>query len=131
MMSLLAPPPNPFSFALDAYADGFPHPAGRANEPVVVALDAFDPTGTAYLRALFPRLRPASSLHDAEGLLVLSSPVTAHDMAKASKLRWIVAHTIDNVDLAAAKAAGIAVRCVTGSNVGSGDSERAVREQTN
>ncbi|WOO78015.1 uncharacterized protein LOC62_01G001569 [Vanrija pseudolonga] len=129
MMSLLAPPPNPFSFALDAYADaGFPHPAGRPNEPVVVALDAFDATGTAYLRALFPRLRPAGSLHDAEGLLVLSSPVTAHDMAMAPKLRWIVAHTTDNIDLAAAKAAGVAVRCVTGSNVGGCTRSHAVAE---
>ncbi|KAL1408084.1 PFAM D-isomer specific 2-hydroxyacid dehydrogenase catalytic region [Vanrija albida] len=119
MLSILTQTQNPFAtFTIDAYAHGYPHPAGRANEPVVVALDAFDPTGTAYLRALFPRLRPAASLPDAEGLLVLSSPVTAHDMAQAPKLRWIVAHTTENVDLAAAAAAGIAVRCVTGSNAG-------------
>ena len=89
----------------------------------IYVLDAFHPAGVDYaaehaevIRWDDPRAR--NWHEDADGLMVRVKPISAEDMARAKKLRVISKQGVglDNIDLAAAKARGIAVCRTPGVN---------------
>jgi D-3-phosphoglycerate dehydrogenase len=89
----------------------------------IYVLDAFHPAGVDYASERAEVIRwddPRSqNWHDdADGLMVRVRPVSAEDIARAKKLRVISKQGVglDNIDLAAAKARGIAVCRTPGVN---------------
>ena len=89
----------------------------------IYVLDSFYPDGIEYAaqRAEVIRWddpRAANWHEDADGLMVRGKKITAEDMARAKKLRVISKQGvgIDNIDLEAAKARGIAVCRTPGVN---------------
>jgi D-3-phosphoglycerate dehydrogenase len=89
----------------------------------IYVLDAFYPDGVEYAaeRAEVIRWddpRAANWHEDADGLMVRVKPISAEDIARAKKLRAISKQGVglDNIDLEAAKARGIAVCRTPGVN---------------
>ena len=89
----------------------------------IYVLDAFYPDGVEYAaeRAEVIRWddpRAANWHEDADGLMVRVKPISAEDIARAKKLRAISKQGVglDNIDLDAAKARGIAVCRTPGVN---------------
>jgi D-3-phosphoglycerate dehydrogenase / 2-oxoglutarate reductase len=89
----------------------------------IYVLDAFHPDGIELAAKQAEVIRwddpRAKNWHeDADGLMVRGKPISADDMARAKKLRVISKQGVglDNIDLAAAKARGIAVCRTPGVN---------------
>jgi D-3-phosphoglycerate dehydrogenase / 2-oxoglutarate reductase len=89
----------------------------------IYVLDAFHPDGVEYAAKHAEVIRwddpRAANWHeDADGLMVRGKPISADDMTRAKKLRVISKQGvgIDNIDLTAAKARGIAVCRTPGVN---------------
>jgi D-3-phosphoglycerate dehydrogenase / 2-oxoglutarate reductase len=89
----------------------------------IYVLDSFYPDGVAYAAERAEVIRwddpRAENWHeDADGLMVRVKPISAGDIARAKKLRVISKQGVglDNIDLAAAKARGIAVCRTPGVN---------------
>jgi len=89
----------------------------------IYVLDAFHPAGVDYAAGHAEVIRwddpRAANWHeDADGLMVRVRPISAEDMARAKKLRVISKQGVglDNIDLGAAKARGIAVCRTPGVN---------------
>src|ERR1700687_2022483 len=89
----------------------------------IYLLDSFYPDGVAYAAQRAEVIRwddpRAENWHeDADGLMVRVKQISAEDIARAKKLRVISKQGVglDNIDLAAAKARGIAVCRTPGGN---------------
>ncbi|KAL2858533.1 D-isomer specific 2-hydroxyacid dehydrogenase [Aspergillus pseudoustus] len=95
-------------------------------EPTVYILDAYHSEAISLLKStpwidtiLWDDSRKANWRHHAHGILVRSeTSITAEDFAQAKHLRVVVKQGVgvDNIDLAAARAAGVAVHNTPGLN---------------
>jgi D-3-phosphoglycerate dehydrogenase len=97
---------------------------GRQAKPRVFARDVLDPVGLLYARETFDLVHPGDEgwerwREEAVGLLVISSHITAQDIEKCKKLKYIARHGVgyDNIDAPAARARNIAVTNCPGINV--------------
>jgi D-3-phosphoglycerate dehydrogenase len=93
--------------------------------PLVVALDIFDSEGLKYMRTLFPDvIEPGHPEHHswpdhAVGLFVAKSRVTADQIHRSKKLKFIVRHGAgyDNIDAVACAEKGVVLCNIPGINV--------------
>lgn len=90
----------------------------------VVVIDPIDPAGLDDLRRDYEvidfreiqEFERADAMKDADALVVRTTPVDADQLARMENVRVVVKHGagVDNIDLAAAEARGVAVRSTPG-----------------